>query len=862
MKNRNFLSYTFTLILGTITIFTSHSFQLSAETLGTNNPSKQLSKLQEIERRKQNLKLADNIEEGYAEIALADLYFEVEKYREAITHYKRGINKRIKWSIFFEQSVAKEGGNPTSKELNAIAQQVEDGLVFSQERMKLGYALLRIGSLTEAEEEFLKALKDLETTVESGEFAIRSVSLEPIPVGGSALIDKHRQLYEGLQELRILQKRYDEALEFAERGRTLGLSALTSISDDPFKVFQIQETKIENLEALAKEQNVTFIEYSIIGNKNLYIYVIQPDGQLHFRQVDLTNFSKQLLTAQKENWALTGMLPILFFSSTLYVWRRNMLFVMLGVFIITTSCTFQKSRTHPKACFSSSSSFSLRGYIESAYVTVRGEVGDESVSTTQASNRVEDCLAQQYELLIQPIQDFLPQNPKNHIVFIPDRDLFRVPFTALKTPDGHYLIEKHTIRVSPSIQTLQRLQQVSSERSVATTSALVVGNPTLPKQLQQLGALPNALEEAKVIAQVLETKPLLEQEATETTVVKQISKARIIHLATHGKLNHKFRDVRQLTSAPSANTDVFRYDVFRYKENLRSELDRGIAIIALAPSKKDDGLLNEIELYSLPFKAELVVLSACETGLGKITSDGVVGLARPFLASGVPTVIASLWQIPDAPTAELMTSFYKNIHFKSDRAQALRQAMLETMKRYPNDPRMWAGFSLIGMGQTPLTISPEISDTTLTNALTIKQLRNAEYTIPDVGTFKLKDGMYEKNDRHPTQGYRDYLNIRLGDTIVIGDLNRDGDKDAVVSLAYNGGGSGLFTEISIVLNKNGSPVNVHTESFGDDVSISNVEIKAGGQIEVTYTIGSPGTSVRKVETYVLLNEKLKRVQQD
>ena len=97
----------------------------------------------------------------------------------------------------------------------------------------------------------------------------------------------------------------------------------------------------------------------------------------------------------------------------------------------------------------------------------------------------------------------------------------------------------------------------------------------------------------------------------------------------------------------------------------------------------------------MKLKAELVVLSACDTGQGFITGDGVIGLSRSLITAGVPSVIVSLWSVPDAPTASLMTEFYKHLQRNPDKAQALRQAMLTTMKQH-SDPKDWAAFTLIG----------------------------------------------------------------------------------------------------------------------------------------------------------------------
>ncbi|NCR27837.1 MAG: CHAT domain-containing protein [Microcystis aeruginosa G11-04] len=118
--------------------------------------------------------------------------------------------------------------------------------------------------------------------------------------------------------------------------------------------------------------------------------------------------------------------------------------------------------------------------------------------------------------------------------------------------------------------------------------------------------------------------------------------------------------------------------------------------LASNPSANDDGFLTYDEILQLKLNAELVVLSACDTGRGDITGDGVIGLSRSLILAGTPSVIVSLWSVPDAPTASLMTEFYRNWQEKKlDKAQALRQAMLTTMKTHPN-PRDWAAFTLIG----------------------------------------------------------------------------------------------------------------------------------------------------------------------
>ncbi|MEH2229411.1 MAG: CHAT domain-containing protein [Nostoc sp.] len=274
------------------------------------------------------------------------------------------------------------------------------------------------------------------------------------------------------------------------------------------------------------------------------------------------------------------------------------------------------------------------------------------------------------------------RNPGNdHVILIPQRSLFLVPFATLQDATGKFLIEQHTISISPSIQVLDITYKLrkKSGASKNSDSNLIVGNPTMPKIVTQVGEpaeelppLPGAEQEAKAIAQIFQTKALIGANANKSRVIQQMSNSTLVHLATHGLLS----DFRGL-GVPGA--------------------------IALAPdptvqgqaSIEENGMLTASEILDLKLNAELVVLSACNTGRGKITGDGVVGLSRALVAARVPSVVVSLWAVPDEPTALLMTEFYRNIQHQTDKASALRQAMLTTMKHYPYSLD-WAAFILIG----------------------------------------------------------------------------------------------------------------------------------------------------------------------
>lgn len=296
-------------------------------------------------------------------------------------------------------------------------------------------------------------------------------------------------------------------------------------------------------------------------------------------------------------------------------------------------------------------------------------VGGRDAIRRKVSNNGKEHLQQLYQFLIAPIADLLPEDANTRVTFIPQSYLFLVPFPALQDESGKYLIEKHTILTAPSIQVLDLTQQKRTQvEAAALKDVFILGNPTMPSVAPSIGELPKKLPqlpgaeaEAKAIANVFQSQPTIGAGATKTFVIQQMASSRIIHLATHGLLDN----TRGLSSA-----------------------------IALAPSDRDNGLLTAEEIFDLQLNAELVVLSACDTGRGRLTGDGVIGLSRSFISAGVSSIIVSLWSIPDAPTALLMKQFYENLeHY--NKAQALRQAMLKTMEKAPH-PRNWAAFTLIG----------------------------------------------------------------------------------------------------------------------------------------------------------------------
>ncbi|MBX9721637.1 MAG: CHAT domain-containing protein, partial [Candidatus Obscuribacterales bacterium] len=231
---------------------------------------------------------------------------------------------------------------------------------------------------------------------------------------------------------------------------------------------------------------------------------------------------------------------------------------------------------------------------------------------------------------------------------------------------------------TPAIGVMRATQKLEQQVSSMPDKLLALGNP-ITKQIAFLGTLPYSEKEVQNIAALFgpgNSVVKIGQDANKQTFEELASQFSDVHLATHGLVD---------------------------EENpMQSSL-------ILAPTQKDDGLLTVKDILAMKeIKAKLVVLSACQTGRGKITGDGVVGLSRAFIIAGTPSVLVSQWNVDDIITEYQMKSFYKSYLAHAGRSKALRQAQLDTIKFMESgsaakagtgiraNPRYWSAFQLIG----------------------------------------------------------------------------------------------------------------------------------------------------------------------
>ena len=277
-----------------------------------------------------------------------------------------------------------------------------------------------------------------------------------------------------------------------------------------------------------------------------------------------------------------------------------------------------------------------------------------------------------YDAVIGPIEDVLEGD---ELIIVPDGPLCLAPFSALS--------ETIRIRTVPSLTTLKLIIDSPADYH-SKSGALLVGDPCLkkvvvghPEPKPKYRKLPHAKQEVEMIGEILRIPPLTGTEATKEEVLKRITSVALVHIAAHGR-----KETGEIALAPNPGWE---------KDQDQRSRPR------IKGPKEEDYILKISDLQDVRLRAQLVVLSCCHSGKGEVKSEGVVGIARAFLAAGARSVLASLWPISDKATMEFMKIFYQHLFDGKSSSVALQQAMKSL--RDSNDycaVKHWAPFVLIG----------------------------------------------------------------------------------------------------------------------------------------------------------------------
>lgn len=318
--------------------------------------------------------------------------------------------------------------------------------------------------------------------------------------------------------------------------------------------------------------------------------------------------------------------------------------------------------------------------------------------STPPSGRFRGILAAKrlYKNILLPFEEYFCSSIE-HLVIIPDGILYYLPFETLipdqrgTTGDSKYLIESHKISYVPSASSLAFLIERGKTRQYSRL-LLAMGNPVYSFQLSSkkkdlkiyeealrevylnkgfdFSPLPFSQKEVKQISRYfpegkidIYTGAEAKEEVMKST---SLTDYQILHFACHGLLDEK---------APS----------------------RSALVLTLDDNTEEDGFLQVREIHNLELNASLAVLSACQTGRGRLENgEGIFGLPRVFFYAGVQSTISTLWRVNDKSTADLMRYFYHFLKTGNDKANALRLAKIRMIRSEFSHPFFWAAFILNG----------------------------------------------------------------------------------------------------------------------------------------------------------------------
>lgn len=307
--------------------------------------------------------------------------------------------------------------------------------------------------------------------------------------------------------------------------------------------------------------------------------------------------------------------------------------------------------------------------------TIRGSKGND---TKKEKDKLEASYVELNKLLLPPtfkLEEF------NHIIFVPIYNLSTLPFAAFKLGEA-YLIDKMSFSIAPSLFELMVSKNIndiqhgySEEIYYNWENALFVANPKYPNDATwNFPNLPGTLKEVEQITKSLPTetyKLFTGNSATKLAVKENICEYDLLYFATHGISNSE------------------------------NPLDH--SFLVLAEGNNDSAFFTMKEIMNLrhtcKLNADLVILSACQTGLGKSHEGGIIGLARAFQIAGANHILMSLWSINDVETSKLMVLFFnelKLVNFLQPH-ESLRNAILKYKKEVNSDPKYWAAFSIFGV---------------------------------------------------------------------------------------------------------------------------------------------------------------------
>uniref|UniRef100_A0A182NRB1 TPR_REGION domain-containing protein n=1 Tax=Anopheles dirus TaxID=7168 RepID=A0A182NRB1_9DIPT len=666
---------------------------------------------------------ADRQTKAHACLALGRVYHSMEQVPQAVGFLRQGL---------------------------AIAQSLNKLEDEAKLRYRLGLSLVASGDDDAARQQMESAAQILES--------IRSDQVTP--EARTQLYELQTSCYQTLQRVLVGLGRTEEALVAAERCRSRMGADSNQSAENSLNNRKTLLTCSEYIFDTVNRSKTSIIYYSLAGN-DLYAWFLQPQKRIvrfHATKLDeqtLPMMKKKALMAPGG----TGAMPADKKSITApasatseagaseqslleqYVnYVRDCLGVNSGSVLQEGDGSGWKSsnenliddfaneragflrmvnRNHllNSSNYSLSSLFSL-GSVGGSVASLQGST--RSIGSLQGSTRSRrsnmlppwqgpSCLHVLYNLLLAPFEDLLPDISttarigRRELILVLEKELYLVPFAILRSgdEDGEYLSERCSLLTVPSLHTLRQKSRIKTrEPAEGLNSALVIGGPKIPSSLSDTWGWsdsPASLQEAAMVSDMLNTKPLVSSSATKEAIVSELPAAECVHFAANvsWKLGAVVLSPGEVLDSQSQK---------RFYPNAGGELmggDNDEETNDLSTSNMEipplsDFILSAADLLSMKLSAKLVVLSSYHS-VEPITGSGVANLAGSWLFAGTGAVLVSLWPVPETAAKILLRAFYSALLQGTRAARALAEAMqtVQHTKHFAH-PANWAGFILIG----------------------------------------------------------------------------------------------------------------------------------------------------------------------
>ena len=615
--------------------------------------------------------IGDRAGEAAALNNIGTVYADLSDHQRALAHHQQALS--------IQRDIGDRAGEATTlNNLGSVYEALSDykqALVYYQEALDIfreignrwgeTITLDSIGRIHEQEGDNSGALEFYLQSIAVREAIRKSVKVEAFQI---ALAGQDVDVYQNAVRLLVAMGRTDEAFNLSERNRARAF--LDALGNNRPDVRQSSDATLLHQEQTLHGE-LAALESSLLAEKSK-----SPDQQ---DEQIIRSIETQLTTKQQEYGDLLARLQLTNpeLASLVTVPATTVTDTQALLDDQTTLVAYYLTDENILASILTHDDFQMVELPASAEEIARAVENFRRLGLANLSNPHPRSLSDLYAWLVAPLKPYL-STPK--VGIIPHQALHYVPFAALS--DGErYFGEQFILFQLPSASALPFIQAKTGREP---TAPLVLGDPQTDNP--DLPRLDHAAQEAEAVAGLFGAGSHVGTEASEGALSAQVGAAGAVHLAAHGSFN---------PAAP-----------------LFSRL-------WLAPGADDDGHLNVHEVYGLDLQqADLVVLSACQTQLGKLSAgDEVVGLNRAFLY-GAPTVVASLWSVDDEATGTLMVRFYTHLLAGMGKAEALQTAQNEvrTDPAHPEwaHPYYWAAFVLSGDAGTASSTVPTATVSTST----------------------------------------------------------------------------------------------------------------------------------------------------